>query len=119
MPIGVNTLKETLFARLRNVDYGPGYWHIPDFFDQEWCYQLTAEKAVKRYSKGIPRIEYVKMRPRNEALDLAVLNLAAFAMLNVNTERIQQRLEDVRKPEKAPPLPRYMKPKPTWAKRFK
>jgi len=119
MPIGVNTLKETLFARLRNVDFGPGYWHIPDFFDQEWCYQLTAEKAVKRYSKGIPRIEYVKMRPRNEALDLAVLNLAAFAMLNVNTERIQQRLEDVRKPEKAPPLPRYMKPKPTWAKRFK
>jgi len=119
MPIGVNTLKETLFARLRNVDFGPGYWHIPDFFDQEWCYQLTAEKAVKRYSKGIPRIEYIKMRPRNEALDLAVLNLAAFAMLNVNTEKIQQRLEDVRKPEKAPPLPRYMKPKPTWAKRFK
>ena len=119
MPIGVNTLKETLFARLRNVDFGPGYWHIPDFFDQEWCYQLTAEKAVKRYSKGIPRIEYIKMRPRNEALDLAVLNLAAFAMLNVNTEKIQQRLEDVRKPEKATPLPRYMKPKPNWAKRFK
>ena len=119
MPIGVNTLKETLFARLRNVDPGPGYWHIPDFFDQEWCYQLTAEKAVKRYSKGIPRIEYIKMRPRNEALDLAVLNLAAFAMLNVNTEKIQQRLEDVRKPEKAKPSPRYMKPKTTWAKRFK
>ena len=119
MPIGVNTLKETLFARLRNVDFGPGYWHIPDFFDQEWCYQLTAEKAVKRFSKGIPRIEYIKMRPRNEALDLAVLNLAAFAMLNVNTEKIQQRLEEVRKPEKTTPLPRYMKPKPSWAKRFK
>ena len=59
------------------------------------------------------------MRPRNEALDLAVLNLAAFAMLNVNTERIQQRLDEVRKPEKTNPLPRYMKPKTSWAKRFK
>ena len=96
-PVGTNTLKEVLFARLRVKEPGPAFWHIPDHFDEEFCYQLTAEKAVKRYSKGIPRIEYIKLRPRNEALDLAVLNLAAFAMLNVNTNAVQKRLQDQRK----------------------
>jgi len=96
-PIGTNTLKEVLFSRLRVKEPGPAYWHIPDHFDEEFCYQLTAEKAVKRYSKGISRIEYIKLRPRNEALDLAVLNLAAFAMLNVNTNAVQKRLVDQRK----------------------
>ncbi len=96
-PVGTNTLKEVLFARLRVKEPGPAFWHIPEHFDEEFCYQLTAEKAVKRYSKGIPRIEYIKLRPRNEALDLAVLNLAAFAMLNVNTNAVQKRLQDQRK----------------------
>jgi len=96
-PVGTNTLKEVLFARLRVKEPGPAFWHIPNHFDEEFCYQLTAEKAVKRYSKGIPRIEYIKLRPRNEALDLAVLNLAAFAMLNVNTNAVQKRLQDQRK----------------------
>ena len=98
---------------------GPGYWHIPSHFDKEFCLQLTAEKAVHRYSKGIPRIEYIKIRPRNEALDLAVLNLAAFAMLNVNTKLVQLRLEDVRNPEReTPKFPqRVMTPKPSWTRR--
>ena len=100
---------------------GPGYWHIPSHFDEEWCLQLTAEKAVRRYSKGIPRIEYIKIRPRNEALDLAVLNLAGFALMNVNTKRVQRRLEDVRKPEsEKPQFPqRVMKPKPSWTRRYR
>ena len=120
-PVGTNTLKEVLFSRLRVNQPGPGYWHIPSHFDEEWCLQLTAEKAVRRYSKGIPRIEYIKIRPRNEALDLAVLNLAAFAMLNVNTKRVQRRLEDVRKPEpEKPQFPqRVMKPKPSWTRRYR
>ena len=120
-PVGVNTLKEIVFSRLKNNQPGPAYWHIPEHFDDEWCYQLTSEKAVKRYSKGIPRIDYVKIRPRNEALDLVVLNLAALAILNVNTERVQQRLDEVRKPEpEKPKFPqRMMKPKPSWTRRYK
>ena len=95
------------------------FWHIPCHFDEEFCLQLTAEKAVRRYSKGIPRIEYIKIRPNNEALDLAVLNLASFAMLNVNTKRVQRRLEDVRKPEPVKPQfpQRVMKTKPLWTRR--
>ena len=85
------------------------------------CIQLSSEKAVRLYSKGIPRIEYIKIRPRNEALDLAVLNLAGFALMNVNINRVQRRLEDVRKPEpEKPQFPqRVMKPKPSWTRRYR
>ena len=96
-PIGVNGLKESLFTRLKVQEKGPSYVHIPDHMDDEWCQQLVSEKAVKKYTKGISRIEWVKTRSRNEALDLMVLNLAAFVFLNVNTEWVAQRLEDVRK----------------------
>jgi phage terminase large subunit GpA-like protein len=118
-PVGTNTLKEVLFARLRVQEPGPAYWHIPEHFDEEFCYQLTAEKAVKRYTRGIPRIEYIKLRPRNEALDLAVLNLAAFAMMNVNTNAVQQRLADQRRPGREEPKKMFHKPKSNWAKRYK
>ena len=120
-PIGTITLKDVVFSRLQVAEAGPAYWHIPETMDAEWCYQLTAGKAVKRYSRGIPRTEYIKLRARNEALDLNVLNLAAFNMLNVNTDRVAQRLEDVRKPEvKEPKFPQRMeKPKPSWAKRYR
>ena len=50
--------------------------------------------------KGIPRIEWVKSRARNEALDLSVLNLAYYTMLNVNEVRVAQKLSEVR--EKKP-----------------
>ena len=76
-PIGVNGLKELLFSRLKVTEPGPTYMHIPEHFDDEWCLQLVSEKTVKRFSRGILHIDWVKLRTRNEALDLAVLNLAA------------------------------------------
>ena len=121
-PVGTNTLKDVVFNRLKVAECGPAYWHIPETMDEEWCYQLTSEKAVKRYTRGIPRIEYIKLRPRNEALDLAVLNLASFAMLNVNTEKVASRLEDMRKPEPKtkPFFPFGIKSKKTsWINRHK
>ncbi|MDP6093930.1 MAG: phage terminase large subunit family protein [SAR324 cluster bacterium] len=121
-PIGTITLKDVVFSRLKVAEPGPAYWHIPETMDVEWCYQLTSEKAVKRWSRGIPRTEYIKLRPRNEALDLSVLSLASFAMLNVNTEKVASRLEDVRKPEveMKQPFPfRIKNKKPSWVKRHK
>ena len=108
--------------RLKDTDVGPAYWHIPETMDAECCYQLTSEKAVKRWSRGIPRTEYIKLRPRNEALDLAVLNLASFAMLNVNVDKTARRLEEVRRPEVKveQPFPfRFQKKKPSWVQRHK
>ena len=120
-PIGTNAIKTVIFSRLKNEIPGPGYFHIGSFADEEFLRQLTSEKAVKRYSRGIPRIEYQKLRPRNEALDLLVLNLAAFASLNANTGRMLSKLSETRKPEKenlAYPL-RMKTKKPSWVKRFR
>ena len=121
-PVGTNQAKDVVFSRLKVSEVGPAYWHIPETMDAEWCYQLTSEKAVKRWSRGIPRTEYIKLRPRNEALDLAVLCLASYAMLNVNTEKVARRLEEVRRPEVKveQPFPfRFQKKKPSWVQRHK
>ena len=63
---------------------------------------------MKRYVKGIPHLEFKKVRERNEALDLLVLNIAAFSTLNADTKRIQKNLSEVRKPE-TQPKPRIQK----------
>ena len=43
--------------------------------------QLTAVKKVRKLTQGIQKIEWVKIRERNEALDLVVFALACFTML--------------------------------------
>ena len=96
-PLGVNTIKQILFTRLRNSEIGPGYFHIGDFADDEFVRQLTSEKLVTRYSRGIPRTEFKKIRTRNEALDLLVYNLAAFHTLNADTRKIAYKLSEVRR----------------------
>ena len=45
-------------------------------------------------------MEFKRLRPRNEALDLMVYNLACFRSLNANFNMIQKRLDAVR--EKTP-----------------
>ena len=84
-------------SRLRVSDEGQaGYIHFPDFLDEEFFLQLTAERLIKKYSKGIPRMEFKKVRSRNEALDLMTYNLGAFRSLNANMPLIQKKLSEVR-----------------------
>jgi phage terminase large subunit GpA-like protein len=75
--IGTDTAKDRIFARMKIPIPGPGYMHLPDWIDDEYLAQLTAEKRVRRIRKGRTVREYVKTRARNEALDLEVYNLAA------------------------------------------
>lgn len=76
--IGTDTAKDRIFSRMKIPGAGPGYMHIPDFVDDEYLAQLTAEKRVRRVKKGGRVVrEYVKTRARNEALDLEVYALAA------------------------------------------
>jgi phage terminase large subunit GpA-like protein len=75
--VGVDTVKPLLMGRLKVHEPGPGYIHFAGDLDAEWFAQLTAEKAVRRVVKGQMRIEWVKQRPRNEALDCMVYALAA------------------------------------------
>jgi phage terminase large subunit GpA-like protein len=69
---------------------------------------LTAEKQVTRYHKGFARREFVKVRPRNEALDVRVYAMAAFGLLNVNLKSLEKRLftqhENPPEPETIEPL---------------
>ena len=50
--------------------------------DGEYLAQLSAEKAIRKYVKGRGAVrEWVKLRERNEALDLEVYALAALYIL--------------------------------------
>lgn len=83
-PVGVDTAKELIYARLKISQPGAGYCHFPSHYDDEYFAQLTAEQIVTRFSKGFRRREWKKVRARNEALDLRVYAVAAYALLNVN-----------------------------------
>ena len=82
--LGVDTLKDRVFARLRIREMGPGYIHFPEDerFGEEYFRQLTAEKAVTEYDKrGQPKRVYKKDKSaRNEALDLMVYAMGAWAI---------------------------------------
>ena len=56
----------------------PGTIHLPDWADDEWLKQLTAEQLVTvRTKRGFARLEWQKLRERNEALDTRVYARAA------------------------------------------
>ena len=81
--IGVNTAKELMFGRLRIPELGPGYCHFPVDYEDEYFKQLTAEKCVTKFHKGFPRREWIKTRPRNDALDCRVYNMAAYTQYSI------------------------------------
>ncbi len=90
--LGTNALKDTIFARLKLTEAGPGYMHFPrrDGYDQEYFEGLTSEVKKPRYK---PRSHvqvgyyYDKQYDRNEPLDLKVYNLAVFMMFNPDLKK--------------------------------
>lgn len=77
-PLGVDQGKALVYARCKLMTPGPGYIHFPRgaAFDDEWFAQLAAEKLVTKIKGTRPFQEWVQTRPRNEALDCMVGNLA-------------------------------------------
>lgn len=98
--VGVDTAKELIYSRLKINVPGPGYCHFPARYDDEYFEQLTAEQIVTRFSKGFRKREWKKVRARNEALDLRVYAIAAYALLNTNINALIDRKE--RQVEEAP-----------------
>jgi phage terminase large subunit GpA-like protein len=111
---------------------GPGYLHLPDWVDEEYLAQLTAEKAIRKYVKGRGAVrEWVKLRERNEALDLEVYALAA---LYIGGQSLLRSLEDraaqfarpvseLPKPEdeQSQPVARrsgWIRPRPGWIRNY-
>jgi len=92
-PVGVDTAKDLLFARLKIQEPGPGYIHFNNLLDVEYFKQLTAEKVITKYHKGFKKRMYVKTRPRNESLDTMVYSIAAYAIININVNSLADKRE--------------------------
>jgi phage terminase large subunit GpA-like protein len=117
-PIGVDTAKDLLFARMRIEEPGPGYIHFNDHLDDEYFRQLTAEKIVTRFHRGFKKRVFQKVRARNEALDCFVYAIGAFAILNIDINTLADKAkikdnvgenissESKAKPRKPPFVPR-------------
>lgn len=81
-PVGTDTIKGTIYGRLKYNEPGPGFLHFHMGLEREFFDQLTSEKQVTRYVKGFPVREWVKKASdRNEVLDCTVYAYAALQLL--------------------------------------
>jgi phage terminase large subunit GpA-like protein len=93
-PVGSSFLKGETYGWLKLArpteesgnPFPPGYVHLPvHAAGEEFCRQLTAEQLVARVGRnGFRRLEWVKTRERNEALDCRVYARAAAAALGMD-----------------------------------
>jgi len=95
--IGVDTAKDTVFARLQYENTALGSCHFPTDpdagYDEEYFVGLTNEKRTRVKDKRkfwIYRYEIIESSVGNEPLDLAVYNTAAMELLNPNFEVLAQ-----------------------------
>lgn len=65
--------------------YPAGYIHLPAGIDDEWMKQLVAEQLVRVKNRaGFARLEWQKVRERNEAIDMRVYARAAAYALGLD-----------------------------------
>ena len=126
LPLGVDTIKEVVVARLKISDPdAAGYNRFPAHYDDDYFRGMTAEELKTTYFKGFAKNEWVKIRPRNEPFDLRVYNTAALEMLQVdlNAQR-REALRRAAKPvtqdaEKSAKAVKPGRPQSSWANRWK
>ena len=99
-PIGVDTVKDLMFSRLKIREQGAGYVHFVDTLNDEYFRQLTAEKAVTRFHRGFKKRVFEKVRARNEALDCMVYAIAAYSILGVNVNALAAKVGESEAPKK-------------------
>ena len=87
--VAVSTFKAETYRFLRlerptdeelagGVRTPPGTIHVPEWVDAEWLKQFVAEQLVTvKTKRGFARLEWQKLRERNEALDTRVYARAA------------------------------------------
>lgn len=102
-PVGTDTAKELIFARLKITEEGAGYCHFPIERSEDYFRMLTSEKKVTRYFKGRPRREWVKVRQRNEALDCRVYALAALQLMGLNLDNLANQSRNMVQSKKMQP----------------
>lgn len=93
--IGVDAVKDAVYARLKLTEPGPGAIHFHRRLDAEYFRQLTAERVVTRFEKGRPLRSWQPKRDgeRNEALDTFVYAHAALHGLISMGLRLNEEVE--------------------------
>lgn len=99
--IGVGLLKHELYGwlRLPTPDEGKpppyGFCHFPQY-NEEYFKQLTAEELQVKLVRGYKHYEWIKKRPRNEALDCRLYARAAASIKGIDRfkESHWQKLEN-------------------------
>jgi phage terminase large subunit GpA-like protein len=80
--VGTDTLKRTIYARLKIQQPGPGFVHFGQNATEEFLEGLTCERLVPRMVKGFQVLEWQKPGgARNEPLDTAVYALASLELV--------------------------------------
>ena len=90
--VGTIAAKDLIYSRLKIENPGPGYCHFNFGHDDEFFAQLTAERVVPAFVKGVKVRRYHKIRERNEALDCRVYGMATLRILNPNWGSLERGL---------------------------
>jgi phage terminase large subunit GpA-like protein len=94
-PIGTETGKDRILSWLGIEKPGPGYCHFPDWYEDDYFKQLTAEEKFTKYIGGRP-VQAWRLKPgrlRNEALDVRNYAYCARMILNPRLDKILAKLE--------------------------
>ena len=80
--VGGDTLKRTIYARMKRDSPGPGAIHLPNDVTEEYLRGLTCERLVPRMVKGFQVLGWENPSgARNEPLDLTVYSLAILELV--------------------------------------
>lgn len=123
-PVGSDTAKAELYARLRLEEPGPRFIHFPASLTADFYEQLTAERLVTRYTRGVPHLEWhLPPGRRNEVLDAFVYAYAAAmraGLTRLNWDAIEGSPGDLpQAAQQRPTLPRqtWIEPRRDWLPR--
>ena len=103
--VGGDTLKRTIYARMKRDSPGPGAIHLPNDVTEEYLRGLTCERLVPRMVKGFQVLGWENPSgARNEPLDLTVYSLAILELVKRRYSRaslwsqLEAAAEERRKP---------------------
>ena len=104
--VGTDSIKRTIYGRLKNATPGPGFVNFGQNGNAEYLQGLTCERLTPRYVKGFQVLEWTKPSgARNEPLDLLVYCLAVWELVKrkYNRATMWDQLEAQITKGKAPP----------------
>ena len=117
--MGGDTLKRTIYARLKKDAPGPGAIHLPNDVTEEYLRGLTCERLVPKMVKGFQVLGWENPSgARNEPLDLTVYSLAILELVKrrYNRASLWDQLEaaaEERKAGQAKPKPKRRRSEPS------